>query len=209
MAIVQTSLSGACRVQDQAILVASLTGFVVGNKIRIDDEIMNVLSIPASAAIPVPVVRGQDGSAVTAHSVTANVAVGLPSDFRAGVPGDSTLSPYPPSRPDKRNFSYGGAGALTPVAGFHIINGTAALAMTLASPTGDQDGDVMIVASNGKAAHTVTYTTTGFGNVGATADVLTFKADQTQAVLFVACNGFWVLVGIVAGAATVAGVGLG
>ena len=93
-----------------------------------------------------------------------------------------------------------------------ILNGTVALAMTLANPSVAQDGSKLIIAGNGKAAHTVTYAA-GLGNVGGTADVLTFAAAQAQAIELLAVGGFWVGLGMntaVAGAgATINGVGLG
>ena len=75
-----------------------------------------------------------------------------------------------------------------------IINGTSALAMTLAVPTKDQDGCYLHIVANGKAAHTVT-ATSGLGNGGASYDVGTFSATLAMSSLLVACNGFWVSVG--------------
>jgi hypothetical protein len=84
-----------------------------------------------------------------------------------------------------------------------IINGTGALAMTLANPTKDMDGDSLIIIANGKAAHTVTYTA-GLGNGGGNYDVGTYSGTLAGGCTLMACNGFWVLIGN--GIATATGV---
>jgi hypothetical protein len=89
-----------------------------------------------------------------------------------------------------------------------IINGAAALAMTLAVPGKANDGDILTIVSNGKINHTVTLAG-GAGGVGVTADVFTFVNGQSGAVQFIAANETWQLLGAVAGAATVAGPGIG
>ena len=65
-----------------------------------------------------------------------------------------------------------------------------ALAMTLANPTKDQDGDILIITGNGKAAHTVTYTA-GVGNGGASYDVFTFATGANNTVSLIAANAIW------------------
>lgn len=205
MALATTTLSSAVGVNDNAIVVASATSFLAGRLIRIDGEWMQVGQAYVSGTT-IPVLRGRDGSVTAAHASSANVVHGLASDFAnppAGVQADVT-TPVQPAFPV---LSYSSAGALTPSQGIHIINGTNALAMTLASPTKDQDGQIMIVVSNGKAAHTVTLTA-GFGANTTSSDVLTYHATQTQAAMWIAANGVWALFGQVAGAASVAGVGL-
>lgn len=212
-----TTLSAAVGVNDTSILIASLTGVSVGSLIGIDNEVLRVGSpLPAAATTPVPVFRGQEGSAQAAHPVSAQVRIGatatalLPADWTQPQPGAAptaaVLAQY--SRDRK---SYSAAGAITlPVIGgdmVAVINGTSALAMTIANPSTEQDGSRLTIVGNGKAAHTVTYTA-GLGNVGAAADVITFKADQSQAIDLIACGGFWVNTSLVAGAATVAGAGL-
>ena len=87
------------------------------------------------------------------------------------------------------------------------INGTGALAMTVAAPTAAIRGSKLTIVGNGKAAHTVTFAT-GLGAVGATADVATFAAGQQQAIEVIAAGVAWQPSANVAGAATIAGVGL-
>ena len=93
-------------------------------------------------------------------------------------------------------LAYGAAGAISlPTPGSDmvaILNGTSALAMTLANPGKDQDGDVIEIIGNGKAAHTVTYTA-GAGDAGTSYDVFTFDASGQCSVRFMAANERWVL----------------
>lgn len=217
-----TTLSAAVGVNDQSVLLASITGVVLGVSIMIDGEEMKVIGpVPTVATVPVPVLRGQEGTFNQAHPVSAQAKVMTrPSATSAGdysntgAPGSLGLGI--PAAPVWERKSYSVAGAITlPSIGNHMIaelNGVAALAMTIANPSIGQDGSRLIVLANGKAAHTVTYAA-GFGNVGATADVVTMAAAQAQGLEYVASGGFWVFSGIntaVAGAgATIDGVGLG
>ncbi len=75
------------------------------------------------------------------------------------------------------------------------INGTSVVALTIVSPLRSQSGKVVTFVGNGIAAHTITYTTTGFGNVGSTADLITFGTTQMQSFQMIAAGGFWVILG--------------
>lgn len=210
-----TTLSAAMGINDQTALLASLTGVAVGSWLQIDGEEMKVLSpLQTSATSPQAVLRGQNGTYNAAHPVSAQVKVlAGPTSVSAGdfgSPLPATLGLATPVVKGVERRSYSAAGAITlPAIGNDMIaelNGTTILAMTLANPSIGQDGSRLLISGNGKAAHTVTYTA-GLGNVGATADVLTFKADQAQTVELVASGGFWQNTSIVAGAATLAGAG--
>lgn len=210
MALSRTTLSAAVGVNDDRVLLAAITSLALGDFLRIDDEVMKVLEVPSAATTPVRVLRGQEGSKQTTHAISAGVVRGLASDFALPLAGAPSLAAVPAARV-RETKSYSAAGAIalpTPGTDAHaIINGAAALAMTVAVPAVNQDGDRLLISSNGLAAHTVTFAS-GLGLVGATADVVTFKADQRQSIEVVAANGGWNLVGVVAGAATVAGAGL-
>ncbi len=158
--------------------------------------------------------RGVQGTAQTAHPVSARVIVGA-TPTATGTdwadPAPWGISPF--AGPRVRTVtSYSAAGAITlPSIGSDavaIINGTSALAMTVADASTAQDGDRLTIIGNGKAAHTCTVAG-GLGGVGATADVITFSATQGQALEMMACGGYWIGLGNVAGAATVAGSGIG
>lgn len=206
MAFATTTLSSAVAVSDRSIVVASATSVAAGRFLRVDGETMQVTKDYVSGTT-VGVLRGLDGTVTAAHATSANVTHGTAADF-AAAPAGVPLAVTNPAQPAFPVFSYSTSGALSPVQGIHILNGTGALTMTIVSPTKDQDGQIMLCVSNGKAAHTVTYTTTGFGANTTNSDVLTFHATQQQAAMWVAANGIWCLVGQVVGAASVAGVGL-
>jgi hypothetical protein len=180
---------------------------------------MRVLSVPAAATTPVPVKRGEEGSAQVTHPSGAQVAFGLTAinlgtaDWAQPVAGQLAIAS--PSKVTTVK-SYSAAGAIDlPGPGQDAIaeiNGTSALAMTVAAPNATIHGSKLTVLANGKAAHTITVAT-GLGAVGATADVITFAAGQQQAVELIASGVAWVMAGTntaVAGAgATINGAGLG
>lgn len=208
MAINLTTLSGAVVVDQNTISVAAATGAASGTFVLVDQEVMQVTPGYVSGLV-VPVLRGRESSATQAHATGAQVKFFLGSDAPNLPP--QQVAAVPVSSPARTRTSYTAAGAITlPLPGNDVdavINGTSAFAMTLANPTTDMDGCRLTVMGNGKAAHTLTYTA-GLGNVGAAADVITFKADQSQALTLIACGGFWVQNQIVAGAATILGPGL-
>lgn len=202
MALTTTTLSSAVAANDNSIVVASATGFAAGNFILVDQEVMQVQGSYVSGTT-IPVKRGQDGSVTAAHKASANCNVFLASDESGASP--QTVVQWPNVRA-RRMLSYSAAGAISlPNPGedmIAVINGTGALAMTLASPTKDMDGCELKLIANGKAAHTVTYTV-GLGNGGASFDVGTFSASLQGGCTLTAVNGFWVLTG--AGIATATG----
>jgi len=95
---------------------------------------------------------------------------------------------FHPGRSDG-GTTYTANGAITPQPGFSFINGTT-LAMTLANPTTEQNGMIMVIIATNASAHTVTYTA-GF-NGGTTArDVATFGGAVGDNIQIQAFNGVW------------------
>ena len=186
MALTRTTLSAAAAANAKRITIASITALAVGDLIKIDGEFMRVTAVPSAATNPVDVVRGVNGTSAAAHPVTAGVAFGGPSDFSALRSIDAN---------GRRVRSYTAAGAIDlPTPGqdaVAILNGTTAIAATLADPAKDADGDILTIVGNGKAAHTVTYTA-GLGDGGSGLDVLTFDTGAQCAVQFIAANESWV-----------------
>ena len=195
MALVNTTLGAAVAVTDNVITVASAASLTAGRLIRVDGEWMQI-NQAYTGGTTVGVTRGQQGSVTAAHQSGANVMTALASDL-AQAPSQVNEAVLYPGQMSVSTTSYSAAGAIAfglsqwTVA---IINGTSALAMTLAVPTKDQDGCYLHIVANGKAAHTVT-ATSGLGNGGASFDVGTFSATLAMSSLLVACNGFWVSVG--------------
>ena len=191
MTLISTTLTAPVAPSDTKLTVASATGFAVGNVIVVEGGEVMQQTAPAQGLV-VPVRRGLDGTTQGAHGAAAFVATGLGSDFLAPAPGQAVA--YGACAPDgstTADFTYSAAGAITPVAGTHILNGAAAIAMTLAGPTAAQEGQVLIVASKSLFANTVAATPAFLGGAGATA---TFAATGGNLILQ-ASAGKWTVLG--------------
>jgi hypothetical protein len=194
MALVRTTNSAAIGAGDTSIVVASATGFAAGYLVRVGDEMMRVGGGYASGT-SIPVLRGQDGTTVCAHAVTTGVVCGVASDWPTSI-GATTVNPYPLAGKARRITTYGAAGAITlPTPGTDevaVINGTSALAMTLAAPTKDLDGTILYIIGDGKAAHTVT-AAGGFGLGSTGYTVGTFDTNAACSIMVMALNASWTL----------------
>lgn len=195
MALTTTTLSSAVAINDNSIVVASATSLVAGSQLRIDDEWMQVAQTYVSGTT-VPVLRGQNGTAVAAHPSSANVVHGPAVDYDNapnGAYGANTV----PSQRARRVVSYSAAGAIEhPNSGedmVAVINGTGTLAMTVAAPSKDIDGSILYIMGNGKSQSTVTFAS-GIGNAGSSYDVITFQNAGNVGISVMAVNGFWSLV---------------
>lgn len=204
MAFAETTLSSACGASDKTIAVASATSVAAGRFIEIDGEFMQVAKDYVSGTT-VNVLRGLNGSVQKAHQSGARVTHGLASDWTDPAPG--TPVQIPSAGFGIERTSYSAAGAITlPKAGawmLAIINGTGALAMTVAVPTKDMDGSVLLIVGNGKAAHTVTFSG-GLGAAGSSYDVATFDANGQNGIMVIAANEVWVLLSPMTGTLTAA-----
>lgn len=203
MAFITTTLNGAIGRDDVSAVLTSITSLTVGMYARIDNEIVQITSLGASASVPVGLRRGLQGTAAVAHATSTNFVAGKgpqsdgTTDFAQSAPGAASIAPIPTVRA-RVVRSYSAAGAIDVPDpgqdGVAIINGTGALAMTLANPSKAKDGDLLFIVANGKAAHTVTVTG-GLGDGGTSFDVGTFSGSILMASVLIACNGFWVSVG--------------
>ncbi len=197
MAFLTTTLSGACAMNDTGILCTSITSFAANMLAKVDGEIMRIVSVPTAATLPVPVIRGIQGTAQVAHPSGAGVIVGATPTATGTDWAESPQWSWTPfAGPRMRTVvSYSAAGAIgLPTTGSDVvamINGTSALAMTLAVPTTDLDGSILVIIGNGKAAHTLTVAG-GMGAGGTGVDVGTFAAGAQQAVVLMAANAVWV-----------------
>lgn len=195
MALTRTTLAAAVAAIDGSITVASATSIAAGSIIKVNGETMKVRKDYVSGT-SIPVLRGLDGSVVAAHAITSGVVHSATASDFGGPPAQAGASVSGPIQRARTISAYGAAGAITlPAPGSDavaIINGTAALAMTLANPLKDNDGDILIVVGNGKGgAHTVTYTA-GLGDGGSGLDVMTFDVGAQCSVMFIAANSIWV-----------------
>lgn len=190
-----TTLSSAVAITDRSIVVASATSFVAGAYLRVDDEIMEVTK-GYSSGTTIPVVRGRNGTATTAHPKTANVFMGTDGSQIAS-PGPQANTTYPEAGRVRIVSSYSAAGAITlPVAGCDavaIINGTTALAMTIADPTKDLDGSVLTIVGNGAQTGGTWTFASGLNGGGGSYDQFTPNSTAPCMLQVMACNGLWMI----------------
>jgi hypothetical protein len=211
MSLVATTLSTAVAVGDDKIKVASATTVAVDRYILIDQELMQVTKAYDGSSTIVPVTRGLNGTVSAAHAASAYVRHGVASDFASAGPG-GPMSTYPSQR--ARDFaSYSASGAIAlPSSGrdlLVLLNGTSTLSMTILSPTKDLDGSIVTVVAGGNAASTIVIgaaaggtTGDGFGGAGTSYDIVTLNASGQAGFQMAAANGYWVLLGSMAGTLT-------
>lgn len=188
----RTTLSSACSADDNQIVVASATSMASGTLIKVDQEFM-VIQQSYSTGTTIPVRRGQYGSKTVEHKVTAGVTYGAAAaDF--GQPGFAAQvqaptagrARYLKSRTASETFTDFVPGSDTTI----VINGTAAVTLTFAAPTADQEGDELNIIGNGVAQHLLTFTG-GLSGAGTSYDVITVNATAPAAFKFVAVNKLW------------------
>lgn len=85
-----------------------------------------------------------------------------------------------------------GDGAILARSGSVVITKGSAAALTLAAPVaGIDDGKRLTIVTATAFAHTVTNTSPGFNNLGASGDVATFTGAVGNGMEIVAYNGVW------------------
>jgi hypothetical protein len=202
MALTTTTLANAMAATDTQISVSSATGFAANQFVLIDQEWLKIINSYTSGTI-IPVLRGQNGSTVVAHTIAANVITDaisstVSSDWANAAP--SVTTSYPLAGRARTITSYDASGAIAlPTPGtdaIAILTGTSTLAMTLANPTTDMDGGILIVVGSGKSASTIDFPdATGLSGAGSSYDTITFQNGGQCALSMMALNGVWVLIG--------------
>lgn len=194
MALATTTLSSAVAVTDNTIVVASATSVAAGRIVLVDQEVMKVVQTYVSGTT-VGVIRGQDGTVTAAHKVTANVTHGAATDFAS--PTAPAMTTYPTQRPKVLLSITATPTTLTlpPASGdlVVVLNGTAAITLTVPVPTKDMDGCELTIVSNGIAQHLLTFTG-GLSGAGGSYDVVTINATAPAAFKFIACNALWMAI---------------
>jgi hypothetical protein len=191
MALTRTTLASAVGVSDTKITVASATGIAAGSLLQIDQEMCQATKEYVSG-VSVPVLRGVGGSKQEAHVITAGVVHGPALDFANIGPGGPAVS-YPTVRPTLLSSVSATSTLVHAPAGCDhrvILNGTAVITLTIPVPTVDMDGAMLVVVSNGAAAHVITYTG-GLGAAGSNYDVITNNATGQGCWVAFAANGAW------------------
>lgn len=197
MAVTTTTLAAPVAITASTVVVTSTANIAAGKMFRIDDEMMQVQQ-GFLGTNPVGVLRGREGTVTAPHPITANVYVGLATDFQVTVPSGMPDSTFLPGSSPFTFTSYSATGAIAvpQVIGINVVvlNGTIALTMSLAPPPNDVDGAIIWVVGNGKAAHVVNVAgTAGLGNAGiAGYRTITFAAGAQNSFALIAANGAWV-----------------
>jgi hypothetical protein len=198
VALANTTLASACAALDKQITVASATSLVPGLMLLVDGEFMQITKAYVTGSVTVPVLRAVEGTAQLAHVTAAKVsAFLLSSDLASPDPQLDLTSPLAGRGRVPSSVTTTGAWLPRPGNQDEIVylNGTSVIALTLTNPTMDQNGKIVTFCGNGIAAHTITYTTVGFGNVGTTADLVTFGSTQMNTFQMIASGGFWLILG--------------
>ena len=164
MAFVATTTTAVLNPGDRLVTVTSTTGIAAGMFGQIDGEQFRVSKNYVAAANPVALDMRGIATLEASHVSGARIVFGLATDF-AG-PAASSLTTLA-EQPGFDRFSYNATGAITlPQGGrnAHVqLIGAAAILMTLANPTVDMDGTILVISSITKFAHTVTITS-GLGS---------------------------------------------
>lgn len=196
MSITVTTLASAVASTDTVINVASATGISTPNftsglnivYLLVDQEFMVPVSVTGTF---VTVLRGQNGTAATAHVINGQVQIGLPTDYatyaeflKASITGVQTEGAlvWPAI------FLAGTADAIpSTVPGFYVVKSASANAMTLAAPTAAQEGNIIQIWSDTLFAHTLTATSL-LANGTALKTTATFPAFRGAGLILRACN---------------------
>lgn len=204
MALAQTTLTGPITASQLTFGVASTANQAfpaVGaaplgyQPVQIDDEIMFLVSCPATNTITVRG-RGSEGTDATSHDIAAAVLTSATPalDWPPVQPGMTT--PRPPSNPDVLTIGQSGAIPLpTEIDTTILINATGVAVTTLAAPSIAMNGAKVTITSQTAQAHTVT--ATGLFNTGGTTpfSLATFPAKVGVSMTLEAQNGAWNVVG--------------
>ena len=190
MALATTTLSSAATATDKSLAVASATSFAAGRLVRVDQEIMQVVQSYVSGTT-VGVLRGRGGTAASAHVVTAKVVHGDAADFDNPAAQQSVA--YTTGRATViSSVTTTGTLVHAPAGSDHrvILNGTSVITLTIPVPTLDMDGDMLVIISNGAAAHVPTFTG-GLGGAGSGYTAITNNASGKMALTVFAANAHW------------------
>lgn len=193
MAKNHTTFAAAVGISDETVTLTSGTGVVDGAYIYSGGELMQITKGNTAATTTPRVKRGVQGTAPKAFVILTPCTVLLATDLPDTTPQQEIT--YPQLMTYKFD-TYAASGAIEfgkARRTYAQILGTSALAMTLASPSIDQNGLEVVVIGAAKSASTLTVNdgTTGIGNAGSGYDVLTAQNAGNVMKTFVACNGFW------------------
>lgn len=175
MALAETTLSLAKAANQTFLSIATTTGMVRGKMMMIDNELYRVSSDAAGTSVPV--LCGQDGTAVAAHIAGAQVFWGDPADFPSAPTGEEVQIPYSPTVTHVTyTTSTGGTVTGIPISKqgvFITLLGTVTTAQSIADPTYAQEGQVVTIQAGAAQA----YLLNAKDAAGAVSEV-SFSGDQ-------------------------------
>lgn len=191
MAFAETTCSAAVGEKDRSVNLASLTSVAAGRIMVIDGEQMQVTKAYADVN-PVPVLRGQGGTAQAQHLNTARVVHGLASDW--GNPSAGTVTNFQPAARATRVVSYRTTASMDlPVAGENLLVrlDSTAFTLTVPVPTKDLDGcRVTFVGSAAAVAYVLEFTG-GLGGASTNYETITWNGTGNLYLEVVAMNETW------------------
>lgn len=187
MALVSTTLSGDIRNTDLSLGVANVTGFVVGNPVLVEQEIIGGIVSVIGTAVNVRT-RGDAGTAAVAHNAGAAVVTGPVIE----MPPPASLAPVPPQT---NTITVSGDATVTVdpnAAGWltYVLTKATPAAVTLMAPTVAQNRLRVTFRSASAAAHVITYAAGFYGDT-TSSDMATFAAKIGATATFEAHNGAW------------------
>lgn len=194
MALTTTSIAAALSANSNVLVATSATGATVGGFAKVDGEFAFIDSI-SGTQIGLRG-RGSYGTAQVAHNVLAPLVFGLTSDLPDL--GASEVIPSVFAQSDVATVGANGAIACPNRNTIYVVTkGSALASSTLANPGKSQNGLTVVVTSGSAFAHVLTTTN---GNDGTTGNhtTWTFAAFKGATLTFVAVNGEWNAVSLVA-----------
>lgn len=205
MALNVTTLSAAIGASDSTLLLASITGVTSANfqqgfdplkglgtgpvYLYIEQEWILVLTVGASATVPISVKRAQLGSCASAHGASAVVLAGQATDFPG--PNPISIKAQQDYAPNMIGFSapVANAGTITATGPFFHVTGAGAVVtinaptLTAAGGSSPLDGaEILIVAD-------AVMTWTAAGNIAVAGTVTT--AGSSVTFIFDQGSGKW------------------
>lgn len=200
MSLATTTNSAAIGVNDTTITVASATGFASGNVVIVEKERMRVAQGYNGTALTVPVLRGRDGTAASAHPVTTTIEVGVPAtDWPLPMPTATVDGKQVYGSMNEQNITATGATGSTAAAvtsnypAIVLVSGVSGAGINL--PTGAAIPGAYYLVSHASTGVINVYSVgaTINGTTGTTAFAITATGNKT-ATIFCAAPNAWLAV---------------
>lgn len=200
MAITTTTLASAILATDTSVHLTSVTGVTAPNFqtaagitiLQVKQERMMVMSAPNGTFVPV--IRGQGGTAQTAHNNGALVFIGTPTDFAnfneiyASIM--SSLQTIAGTTQNATKLIGSADAVLSSIPTYNVVMTAGVDAITLPTPVAGDEGNIIEIWSATAQAHTVTAASACFAVASASGlrTVCTFPAQIGAGIKLRVCN---------------------